>query len=88
MHDGSLEFRLEQVRVSEASPLAGETLRSARVHDLTGTLVLAMREPGGTFRTNPPPTAEIVAGEVLIVIGDSGQVAALRSLALGQHQVQ
>jgi voltage-gated potassium channel len=88
MHDGSLEFRLEQVHVREASPLAGETLRSARVHDRTGTLVLAMREPDGTFRTNPPPTAEIVAGEVLIVIGDSEQVAALRSLAVGEHQVQ
>jgi voltage-gated potassium channel len=88
MHDGSLEFRLEQVLVNASSVLAGETLRSARVHDRTGTLVLAMREPDGTFRTNPPPTAEIVAGEVLIVIGDSVQVAALRSLALGQHQVQ
>ena len=88
MHDGSLEFRLEQVEVPDTSPLAGETLRSARVHDRTGTLVLAMREPGGTFRTNPPPTAEIVAGEVLIVIGDSGQVASLRSLARGQDQIE
>jgi voltage-gated potassium channel len=88
MHDGSLEFRLEQVEVPSRSPLAGETLRSARVHDRTGTLVLAMREPGGTFRTNPPPTAEIVAGEVLIVIGDAGQVAALRSLASGERDGQ
>jgi voltage-gated potassium channel len=82
MHDGSLEFRLEQIEVSAGSQLAGETLRSARVHDLTGTLVLAMRDPGGSFRTNPPPTAEIVAGEILIVIGDSSQVAALRALAV------
>lgn len=81
MHDGSLEFRLEEVKVPEGSPLAGETLRSARIHDRTGTLVLAMREPGSGFRTNPPPTAEIVAGEVLIVIGDSEQVARLRQLA-------
>jgi voltage-gated potassium channel len=82
MHDGSLEFRLEEVDVPVDSPLAGETLRSARVHDRTGTLVLAMRAPGGEFRTNPPPTAPIVGGEVLIVIGDARQVAALRSLAL------
>jgi uncharacterized protein with PhoU and TrkA domain len=65
------------------SPLAGQTLRSARVHDRTGTLVLAMRQPGKEFRTNPPPTAPIVGGEVLIVIGDTRQIAALRSLALG-----
>lgn len=81
MHDGGLEFRLEQVEVPPGSPLAGQTLRSARVHDQTGTLVLAMRDPGGDFRTNPPPTAEIVAGEVLIVIGDSYQVDRLRQLA-------
>jgi uncharacterized protein with PhoU and TrkA domain len=43
--------------------------------------VLAMRHPGREFRTNPPPTAQIASGEILIVIGDSGQVAALRALA-------
>ena len=40
-----------------------------------------MRHPGSTFRTNPPPEAEIAAGDVLIVIGDAEQVRALRSLA-------
>ena len=81
MHDGSLEFRLEQVEVPAASPLAGQTLRGARIHDRTGTLVLAMRHPGGEFRTNPPPAAKIAGGEILIVIGDGDQVAALRVLA-------
>ena len=81
MHDGSLEFRLEQVEVRPGSPLVGQTLRSAAVHGRTGTLVLAMRHPGDTFRTNPPPTAEISAGDVLIVIGDDEQVATLRALA-------
>jgi voltage-gated potassium channel len=81
MHDGAMDFRLEEVEVASDSPLAGETLRSARVHDRTGTLVLAMRDPGAGFRTNPAPTAEIVAGEVLIVIGDTEQVGRLRALA-------
>ncbi|HET9078681.1 MAG TPA: potassium channel protein [Acidimicrobiales bacterium] len=81
MHDGSLDFRLEQVEIPAGSPLAGQTLRSARIHDQTGTLVLAMREPGAPFRTNPSPGAEIVAGEVLIVIGDAEQVDRLRALA-------
>ena len=46
MHDGSLEFRLEEVEVPAGSPLAGQTLRSARIHDQTGTLVLAHAAPG------------------------------------------
>ncbi len=81
MHDGSLDFRLEQVQIFPESPLVGQTLRSAMVHDQTGTLVLAMRGSDGEFRTNPPPTAEIRSGEVLIVIGDADQVASLRALA-------
>lgn len=81
MQEDNLAFRLEQVEIPAGSPLAGQTLRSARVHEHTGTLVLAMREPGGSFRTNPPPGAPIVAGEVLIVIGDADQVERLRELA-------
>ncbi len=80
MHEGNLDFRLEEVQIPAGSPLAGQTLRSARIHDLSGTLVLAMREPGGPFRTNPAPTAELIAGEVLIVIGDADQLSRLRSL--------
>jgi voltage-gated potassium channel len=83
MHDGSLEFRLEQVEVPLESPLAGRTLRETKIHAVTGTLVLAMREPGGSFRTNPSPLDTIAGGEVLIVIGDESQVARLRAMAAG-----
>lgn len=81
MQEGNLSFRLEEIEIPAGSRLAGQTLRSAQIHDRTGTLVLAMREPGSSFRTNPSPTAEIVAGEVLIVIGDVDQIARLRRLA-------
>lgn len=81
MQEENFAFRLEEVEIPTGSPLAGETLRSARIHERTGTLVLAMREPGSQFRSNPLPTAEIVAGEVLIVIGDAGEIAKLRELA-------
>jgi voltage-gated potassium channel len=83
MHDGGLEIRLEQVEVPVSSPLAGRTLSETRIHDLTGTLVLAMRDPEGGFRTNPSPTAHISGGGVLIVIGDLNQVAKLRALMTG-----
>lgn len=83
MHDGSLEFRLEQIDIPGESPLVGQSLRSARVHAITGVLVLAMRHPGENFRTNPPPEAEIEAGDVLVVIGNSNQLDSIRALALG-----
>ncbi|MHB1504893.1 MAG: potassium channel family protein [Acidimicrobiales bacterium] len=78
MHDGSFEFRLEEVPVPQGSRVCGETLRSARLHELTGALVLAMRDHEGAFRTNPSPEARIQPGQILIVIGTDGQIASMR----------
>ena len=62
MHDGSLEFRLADVAVPEASPLAGQSLREAHVRDQTGALVLAIRDEDGEFTTNPRPGDRAAAG--------------------------
>lgn len=78
MHDGSLEFRLAEVRVPDGSPVATQSLRDAHLRDRTGALVLAMRDSLGAFRTNPPPDTPINPGEVLIAIGTAGQLQALR----------
>jgi voltage-gated potassium channel len=77
MHDGSLEFRLEEVQVGADSPLAGETLRSTKVHERTGCLVLAIRRPDGSFTPNPSPEDQVRAGDVLIGVGTADQLAAL-----------
>jgi voltage-gated potassium channel len=77
MHDGSLEFRLEEISLPEGSPMAGATLRSAHLRDKTGALVLALREPDGTFTTNPEPDTNLCPGQVLIAIGTTVQLAAL-----------
>jgi voltage-gated potassium channel len=78
MHDGSLEFCLEEVQVPPDSPMAGETLGGTRIHERTGTLVLAMRDEAGAFRTNPSPRDEIRANDILIVIGTDDQIEALK----------
>lgn len=79
MHDQSLEFRLAEIEVLAGSPLAGQSLRDTHVRDRTGALVLAMRNGDGEFRTNPPPDTVIEPGEVLIAIGTSVQLKALRA---------
>jgi voltage-gated potassium channel len=81
MHDGSLEFRLEDIGVGAGSRLAGETLSSARVHDRTGALVLAIRRSDGTFTTNPTPQTRIEEGDVLIGVGTSDQLSILTQFA-------
>lgn len=77
MHDGSIEFRLEEARIPEGSPFVGRSLRDAGIRDRTGALVMGLREPDGTFVANPSPDTVLTAGQVLIGIGTPAQLTAL-----------
>ncbi len=81
MHDGTLEFRLEELPVADGSPLAGVSLRDTHIRDQTGALILAMRDSDGTFTTNPPPETLLRAGQILIAIGTESQLKALAAAA-------
>ncbi len=81
MHDGSLEFRLEEVLVPAGSAIAGKTLRAAQIRDRTGAMILAIRHPDGDFATNPGPDTVIEPDHVLIAIGTAAQQTDLAQLA-------
>jgi voltage-gated potassium channel len=81
MHEGSLEFRLEEITVCRGSRLAGRTMAEGEAAEATGALVLALRDRDGAFRTNPPRHALVEAGQILIAIGTSEQLARLQRLA-------
>jgi len=81
MHDGSLEFRLEEVSVRASSRLAGQTLQEANAGEAAGALVLALRSRVVTFLTNPTMHTPIEAGHVLIAIGTQQQLTALQHAA-------
>jgi voltage-gated potassium channel len=77
MRERALEFRLEEVPVGPASPIAGRSLRDSHLRDRTGALVLALRDADGTFQTNPSPDLEIRSGQVIIAIGTQDELDAL-----------
>jgi voltage-gated potassium channel len=77
VHDGSLEYQLEEVRVPKHSPLVGTTLGEAHIRARTGALVLALRRPDGTFVSNPGPGVVLEPDVTLIVIGTDDQFEAL-----------
>jgi voltage-gated potassium channel len=77
MHDRALQFRLEEVVVPPESSIAGQSIRDAHLRDRTGALVLALRDPDGSFNTNPSPDSTIRAGDVLIAIGTPDELTAL-----------
>lgn len=83
MHDGGMEFRLEDLEVAAGSALAGMTIREARSHEGGGALLLALRNATGQFVTNPPADRVIGPGDAVIAIGTAAQLAALREAGRG-----
>jgi voltage-gated potassium channel len=77
VHDGSLEYRLEEVTVPPDSPLGGASLEEAHLRARTGALVLALRQADGTFLSNPPASTVLSDGVTLIVIGTEEQLRGL-----------
>ena len=79
-HEEGLEFRLEEVRLPAGSALSGQTLGDSHIRGRTGALVLALRQPDGSFLTNPPPETVVTEDQVLIVIGTPEQLQQLGDL--------
>ena len=65
----------------DQSILVGNSIRNAHIRDHTGALVLALREPDGSFVTNPAPDQVLAGGQVLIAIGTRTELNALETLA-------
>jgi voltage-gated potassium channel len=69
MHERSMEFRMQEIEVTDDSPLAGVSLRDANLRQRAGVLVLALRQTDGTFTTNPDPDTLIEPKQVIIAVG-------------------
>lgn len=77
MHERSMDFRMQEIEISDASPLAGITLRDANLRETAGVLVLAVRGDDGTFQTNPDPDMVLHTGNVVIAVGTADALAQL-----------
>ena len=77
MHERSLEFRMQEVPITESSPLAGKSLSENNLREERGILVLAMRNIDGSFDTNPHRDTVITVGQILIAVGTDADLIAL-----------
>lgn len=64
-----LELQLDEVRVSEGSPLANCTLEECNLRRRFGVIVIGILGPDGAMAFNPDPDARVDPGSVLIVLG-------------------
>jgi len=72
-------LRLEEVRIGSASRFADRPIGMIPTRGETSVLVIAVRD-GDKFLYNPEPSHELTPGSVLIVLGESSGIAALRRL--------
>lgn len=77
MHERSMEFRMQELAVTDDSALAGLSLREANLRQRAGVLVLALRQVDGTFTTNPDPDTIIEPKQIIIAVGTAADLAKL-----------
>lgn len=78
---GNLQMLIEEVRIAPQSALAGTTVGSSGIHHNFGIMILAIRRADGSTRFNPEAHEPIQAGDCLIAMGETPQLAKLEGLA-------
>ncbi len=79
MRETEITLRMEDLKVPEASPLSGKTLSEAKIPQITGLIIIAMKKHDGRFIFNPGPRNILQPGDELIVLGKHNQFDQLRS---------
>ncbi len=78
-------LRMEVTSIDSGSRLDGESLRTARVREKTGLVVIAVKKGGveldGGYVFNPPADTRLEPGDELVVLGAHEQVEKLRTYA-------
>lgn len=73
---------IESIDIPPSSPLVGKRLAETRIRE-AGALVVAVHRPDGDYVYNPGSEHLLEAGDSLIVLADSRDVAALRKQVAG-----
>jgi voltage-gated potassium channel len=83
MHDRELEVRLAEVPVEGSSHLVDTSVGDARIHEITGSTLLAVRRDG-RFLTHPSRTLTLHSDDVLIALGTPDQLSDLQHHVSGE----
>ncbi len=75
------DLQIEQVLVSERSPLSGKTLEDSGIRRNTGVIILALRKADGHMQFNPSANSRIESGDHLIALGQPGDLKQLEAMA-------
>ena len=77
MYAGELGLRMEELRVSKKASFANKKLMDSGIRQKYDIIVVAVKREGEEMIFNPKPDSMILPGDILIVLGDHGQISAL-----------
>lgn len=78
LRDKERNLMIEEVAVPSGSKVIGMTLTDADLRRFGDILVIAVRDNQGDYTYNPGPTTELMAGDVLIMLGEAGCIRQAR----------
>jgi len=74
------DLRFEEIVVSRDCEPCGRSIKDLRIRDATGAMVVAIRKHDGALDVTPSPEAVFEAGDVVIGVGTSDEMAELEAL--------
>jgi voltage-gated potassium channel len=70
VHEGELGLRLEELQVSGTATFVDKTLMDSGIRSEHDLIVVAIKRQKGEMLFNPSPSTEILAGDILVVLGE------------------
>jgi voltage-gated potassium channel len=77
VHHGELGLRLEELLVSEKATFVNKTLMDSGIRQEHDLIVVAIKRNKGEMLFNPNPNTEILAGDILVVLGEHANIHGL-----------
>lgn len=77
MKSSELGLRMDEVLVSESAAIAGKSLMESGLRKKFNIIVVAIKRSNDPMIFNPQPGEQILAGDILILLGDSGHISRL-----------
>ncbi len=85
---GGPDLQMEEIEVTASCESAGKTIRELRIGRETGALVVALRNPDGSFDTTPSADVRLDAGAMMIAVGTAAELQALEDLFKPREAVE
>ena len=77
MHAGELGLRMEELVVTEKALFANKKLIDSGIRQKHDIIVVAIKREGEEMHFNPGPDTTILAGDILVILGEHDQISEL-----------